>query len=86
MSLPVRNISDRAFVADEVLRPGVRKVLVEDAVESPRLVLVPVDAVFDMLRGVAGEVIRLALHWAHAGVQEEEPAGHLIQSQISIEV
>lgn len=47
--------------------------LVEDAVQAARFVLVPRDAVFDLLGRVAEEVVRLPLHGADAGVQEEEP-------------
>jgi len=61
---PVRDIGDSAFAADEVVGSGVREVLVEHAVEAAGLVLVAVDAVFDVGGGVAGEVVGLALHRA----------------------
>ena len=54
--LPVRNISDCAFVADEVVGPGFFEVLVQDAVEAFGFVLVTVYAVFDLFGGVAGEL------------------------------
>lgn len=47
--------------------------LVEDSVQAAGFVLVPRDAVFDLLGGVAEEVVRLSLHGAYARVQEEEP-------------
>ena len=39
---------------------------VEDAVEAPRFVDVAVDAVLDLGRGVAVEMVGLALHGAEA--------------------
>ena len=53
----MRNVGDGALVTDEVGSPSVREVLVEHAVETPRLVLVPVDAIFDVFWGVAREVV-----------------------------
>ena len=59
---PMRNVSNRAFVADQVAGGGGSEMLVEHAVQAASLVLVARDAVFDLLGGVAEEVVRLALH------------------------
>lgn len=64
----MRQISDRAFIADEVMRASVLEMLLEHAVESPRFVAVAVPAVGNVFRAVAREVVGLALHWADAGV------------------
>ena len=76
----MRNISNRALAPHQPLRAGILKMLVQHAVQAPRLVLVPRDPVRDLLRGVAGEVVGLALHGAYAGVHEEEPVRHLFCS------
>ena len=47
--------------------------LVEHAVQAAGFVLVPGDAVLDLLGRVAEEVVRLPLHGTYAGVEEEEP-------------
>ena len=47
--------------------------LVEHTVQAAGLILVARDAVFDLLGGIAEEVVRLSLHRSHARVQEEEP-------------
>ena len=75
---PVRDIRNRRMPADEV--PGLRRrqVLVEHAVEPARFVDVAVDTVGDVFGGVAREVVRLALHGAHAGVHEVEPVVGLV--------
>ena len=52
--------------------------LVEHAVQAPGLVLVPGDAVRDLLGCVAEEVVRLTLHGPDAGVLEEEPIVYFI--------
>ena len=52
--------------------------LVQDAVKAPRLVDIPLDPIFDLLRRVAHEVVRLALHGPDAAVLEEEPVINLI--------
>ena len=51
---------------------------IEHAVQPPRFVLVAGDAVGDLLGGVSVEVVRLPLHGADAGVEEEEPVVHLV--------
>lgn len=75
---PVRDVRDGDVVADQVPGLGGGEVLVQDAVEAPRLVDVAVDAVLDALGRVAVEVVRLALHGPHARVLEEQPVGHLV--------
>lgn len=57
----MRDISDSALVAHQPVGPGILEVLVQDAVEPARLVLIPVDAVLDVLGSVASEVVGLAL-------------------------
>lgn len=52
---------DSALISNEVLRLVVTQVLVENAIESSRLVLVSVHAILDVLRGISGEVIGLTL-------------------------
>jgi hypothetical protein len=59
---PVCDISDGAFalaLADQILAIPLSKVLVNDAVQSPSLVLVAVDTVLDWLWSISREVIRL---------------------------
>lgn len=51
---------------------------VEHAVQATGFVLVPRDAVVYLLGGVAEEVVRLPLHGAESGVQEEKPAVDLV--------
>lgn len=75
---PVRDVRDGDVVADQVPGLGVGEVLVQDAVEASRLVDVAIDAVLDALGRVAVEVVRLALHGAHARVLEEQPVDHLV--------
>lgn len=70
---PMRNIRNRALAADQIAGRALGQVFVQDAVEAARLVLVSLHAVVDSLRGVAVEVVGLALHGAHAGVEKEEP-------------
>lgn len=55
------DIRNRASVTDEVAGFRSREVLVEDAVEAPRFILVPVYGVLDLLGRVPVEVVRLAL-------------------------
>lgn len=74
----MRNIRNRALAADQIARRALGQVSVQDAVQPARLVLVPVYAVLDLLRGVAVEVVGLALHGAQAGVEEEEPVVHFV--------
>ena len=50
-------ISNGALVADKILGSSVRQVFVENTVKSLGLVLVAIDAVFDLLGGVAGELL-----------------------------
>ena len=70
---PVRDVSNRAFVADQVARRGGSQMFVEHAVQAAGFILVARDAVFDLLGGVAEKVVRLSLHWSDTRVQEEEP-------------
>jgi hypothetical protein len=49
---PVRNVGDGALVADQVVGLGVTEMFVEDAIEPTGLVLVSIDAVFDLLGSV----------------------------------
>ena len=72
---PERDIRDGDVAADQIprlrRRRGLGKMLVENRVQPPRLVGVPVLAVGDVLGRVPHEVVRLALHRADAGVLEE---------------
>lgn len=72
------DIRNRALAANQIARRRRGQVLVQDAVQAARLVLVPLDAVVDFLGRVPVEVVGLALHGADAGVQEEEPVGHFV--------
>lgn len=47
--------------------------LIEHAIQPPRLINIPRNTVGNMLRRIAREMIRLALHRPHAGVLVEEP-------------
>jgi len=49
---PMRNVRDRTLVRDDVIGLGIGQMLVEDTVESSRLVLVAVDAILDLLWSV----------------------------------
>ncbi len=75
---PMRNIRNRALIPDQILALRILQVLLQHRVQPPRLVLIPLDAVFDFLRRVAEEVVCLALHGADAAVQEEEPVVHFV--------
>ena len=46
--------------------------IVEHMVESPCFDLVALDAVFDLLRSVAMEVVGLTLHWSYPAIEEEQ--------------
>jgi hypothetical protein len=48
----VRNVGDAAFVPDQVVGLVIAEMLVEDAVEPTGLVLVSIDAVFNLLGSV----------------------------------
>ena len=65
---PMRDVSYRAFITYEVARRRRRRrgseMLVEHAVQAAGFVLIPGDAVLDLLGCVAEEVVRLALHGA----------------------
>jgi hypothetical protein len=50
---PAGNVGDGQPVADEVARLGLAQLRVHDAVQAARLVLVPVDAVLDLLGRVS---------------------------------
>lgn len=65
---PMAYISNSASVANEVRRPRVFQVLLEDGVEAASLVAIAVARVGDVRGAVAGEVAALALHGADAGV------------------
>lgn len=52
--------------------------LVQHAVQSPRLVDISGHAVLDLLRRIAYKVVRLTLHRAQAGVLPEQPIVHLV--------
>ena len=67
------NVSYGALVAHKVLGVGYFEMLVQHSIEPSGFILVSIDAVLDLFRCVAEEVVRLALHWAHTSIQEEEP-------------
>lgn len=58
------DVRDGAFGPHEPVVACIREVLIKHAVESASLVLVTVDAVGNFLRGVASEMVGLALHWS----------------------
>ena len=64
----MRDVSYGTFVTDQVPGRGGREMFVEHAVQAPGLILVSGDAVRDLLRCVAEEVVRLTLHGPDAGV------------------
>jgi vesicle coat complex subunit len=59
------------LVSDQELVTGVGEVLVQDAVQAACLVLVAVDAVLDLFRGVTEEMVGLTLHWAYSSILEK---------------
>lgn len=61
---PVRDVGDRAFVADQVGGGGSCEVRVQDAVEAAHFVLVALLGVGNGFGGVAREVVCLALRGA----------------------
>ena len=75
---PVRDIGDGNMVADEVSRPGVCEVLVENPIQPTGLIRVAVHAILDALGRVSNKVISLALHGTQARILEEEPVVGLV--------
>ena len=73
-----RHVGERVLATDEpVLLLAVllaRQVVLVDAVETLRLVLVTSDAVLNLLRSVAEEVVRLTLHRTDATLAAEASA------------
>jgi len=51
---------------------------VQHGIQAPRLILIAINPVLDLLRRIAREVVALALHGPHAGVLEEEPVVDLV--------
>ena len=49
--------------------------LIQHPIQPPRLILVPINPILDLLRRIAREMVRLALHRSHTGVHKEEPVG-----------
>lgn len=72
------NVRDGTLVTDQI--PGSRflQMLVQDTIQAPRLILISVDAILDMLRRIPRKVVRLPLHRTHTRIQEEQPVVHLI--------
>jgi hypothetical protein len=58
---PVRNVGDAALVPDQVVGLVVTEMLVEDAVEPTGLVLVSIDAVFDLLGSVLNPPVLVSI-------------------------
>jgi hypothetical protein len=50
----------------------------QHAIQPPRLVPVPVNAILDLLWRIAREVVSLPLHGPHSRVLEKQPAVHII--------
>ena len=71
------NISNRALVSHQPIRPGILEMLVKHAVQPPRFILVAIDPVLYLLRRIASEMVCLSLHGSNARIQEEEPGCHL---------
>ena len=46
--------------------------LVEDSIEAAGFVRVALDAILDVLWGIAREVVGLSLHRSYASIEEEE--------------
>lgn len=63
-----------ALTQADHLRYHFRCLFLHHLVQSPGFVPVAVDAVLDLLGGIAHEMICLALHGAHAAHLEHQPA------------
>src|SRR4051812_20466541 len=50
---PAGKVGNGALVTNKVARLGLAQVLIHDTVQAPRLVLVSVDAVLDLLRSIS---------------------------------
>ena len=70
-----RHVGDGVFVAGQPLALG--ELLVEHAIQAIGLVLVAIHRVFDLLRRVAEEVVRLAEHRADVSHLRHDPLHHL---------
>jgi hypothetical protein len=53
----VRNVGDCAFIANQIRALSFLEMLFENRVQTPGFVLIPVDAVFDMLGSVSREMV-----------------------------
>jgi hypothetical protein len=71
----MRDISNSTLIPNEILRPGILQMLIQHAIEPSSLILIPINAILDMLRRITGEMVSLALHRSHTGIHEEEPVG-----------
>src|SRR3954466_2236323 len=70
-----RHVRDGVFVAGEVL--GFLQSTIHHAIKAVRFVLVAVHRVFDLLRRIAEEVVRLAEHRPDVAHLEHDPLHHL---------
>lgn len=76
---PVCNVRNGTLAADEVPGCWLGQMLVKDAVQPPCFILVPIDAIFDLLGGISEEMVCLSLHGSDACVEEEEPVVDLVR-------
>ena len=77
----MRDISNRTLSTHEVFSSGIFQMLVQDAVKPASFVLVPVDAILDLLWSIASKVIRLTLHGPNTSIHEKQPIRDLRNSK-----
>lgn len=75
---PMRDIRNRHMISNQIPGLRAREMVIQHAIQPSGLVYVPFHPVLDTLGGIAREMVRLALHRAHAGVHEIQPVVHLV--------
>ena len=75
---PTREIRNSRPIPHQIPRAVLLQLRIHNPVKPPRLVLVPVDAILDLLRRVPREVVSLPLHGTQAAHLPEQPALRLV--------
>lgn len=75
---PAREIRNSRPIAHKIARPVLLQLPIHNPVQPPRLVLVPIDAILDLLRRVPSEVVSLPLHGTQTAHLPEQPALGLV--------
>jgi hypothetical protein len=66
------NVGNSASVAYKIARLRILQVVIQDTVQAACLVLVSIDAVFNVLWCVAREMVSLALHGSYTSIKEKQ--------------